>query len=117
MRKKTLNHLYDLLYYAFFMIIPIVAFLIANIHHSDVTLLSFFNEFGINSSNVIFIAFQDFFGSTGFLPLIADNSTLFYMFTYMSVIVLMHLVFDLLVFIPKLAHHYLNIFTRGVENE
>ena len=110
MSKKKINYLFDLLYYAAFILIPIGAYLFHQFKFEDVILLSFFNEFGIDSTNVIFQCFVDMFGSNGFLPLMADDSTLFYIFTYMSIVVLMHLVFDFLMFIPKLAHKCLTFF-------
>ena len=117
MRKSKINYIYDLVYYAFFAIIPIIAYLISCNHHDNLTLVAFFTEFGIDSTNIVFQSFVDMFGTNGFLPLLSDTSTLFYLFTYMSIIVFMHLVFDLLVFLPKLAHCYLDKYVKGVSNE
>ena len=111
MSKKKISWLFDLLYYAAFVLIPIVAYIIHQNHFDNVTLISFFNEFGINDSSVIFTCFTQMFGTTGFLPLMADSSVMFYIFTYMSIVVLMHLVFDFVMFIPKLAHKCLTYFT------
>lgn len=116
MRKNKISFIYDLLYYAFFMIMPILAYLISCHHNTGITLIDFFTEFGIDNTNVIYTAFVQMFSSTsGYLPLISDTSTLFYMFTYMFIVVIMHLVFDILAFIPKLAHHYLNYYKEKCE--
>lgn len=110
MSKKKLNFLYDMLFYAFFTLIPIIAYLIHQHHFDNVTLISFFTEFEILSSNPIYDALIQMFGTNGYLPLLADTSVVFYMFTYMAMVILLHLVIDFIVFIPRLAHKYLNYF-------
>lgn len=112
MSKKKINYLYDLLYYAIFMLIPVIAYIIHLHHFDNITLMSFFQEFGILSDNIIFTTLVDMFGTNGYLPLIDSTSTLFYLFTYMAIVVLIHLVYDVIMFIPKLAHKYLSSYAE-----
>lgn len=110
MSKKKINYLYDILYYALFSLIPIIAYIVHQHHFADATLMSFFQEFGILNTNVIFTALVDMFGTNGYLPLLDSTSVVFYMFTYMAIVVIVHLVIDFIIFIPRLAHKYLNYF-------
>lgn len=112
MTKKKIHYIYDLLYYAIFMLIPVLGYLIHLHHFDNVTLISFFSEMGVLDTNVIFTALVEMFGTNGYLPLIESTSTLFYVFTYMAIVSLLHLVIDMIMFIPKLAHKYLTNFAE-----
>lgn len=110
MGKKKISWLYDLLYYGLFTLIPIIAYVVHLHHFDNVTLISFFEDMGILNTNVIFTAFVDMFGTNGYLPLIDDSSVLFYMFTYIGIVTILHLVLDFIIFIPRLAHKYMTYF-------
>lgn len=110
MSKKKFNYIFDVLFYCFFTIMPILAYVIHLHHFNDATLLSFFQQFDIINTNVIFTSLEQLFGTTGIFPMFDDGSVIYYIFTYMIMINLLHLFVDFILFIPNICHKYLNYF-------
>lgn len=121
-KKKVLLTLIDKVFWLLIMLIPVLAYLIMPIGYSigggseTVTALPTFaqalTQFGINDSNIIYGALNDLFGSTGILPLFASDSALLLYFTYLVIIELVHLFIDFLVFIPRIAHKFMDVMTN-----
>lgn len=113
MTKRKFNYIFDVLFYTFFILMPIIAYIIHLHHYDNVSLIDFYTQFGIIQSNVIYTSLVDIFGTNGVFPIIADNSVLFTIFTYMIIVNLIHLMVDFLLFIPNICHKYLNYFYQS----
>ena len=61
--------------------------------------------------NPIFLTFNNIFGNAGLLP--CFNTTILLYMTYFVYVYLFHLIVDFLLFIPRLAHKWMNSFTRS----
>ena len=61
----------------------------------------------IFSNNQIFISLSNIFATTGVLPLFTNSDIILYMSYFISVF-LIHLFVDFILFIPRLAHKWLN---------
>lgn len=64
----------------------------------------------IYSDNVIYEAINGVFGANGVLPILGDSLVLY--LTYYVVVELAHLLLDVLLFIPRLAHGWMGAFSR-----
>lgn len=65
----------------------------------------------INDTNVIYKGLADIFGSNGVIPLIYNNSILYYV-SWLFMVELLHIFVDFLLFIPRWLHKFLE---KGVE--
>ena len=117
MRKKTVNHLADTIFWYLLYFFPVIAYLFFILSEPSsgtavISLTSFFNSIGISffTDNVILTCLSDLFGSTGILPLFADSAAL-YFFAWFASCMLIHLAVDFILFIPRLGHKWLNYFT------
>ena len=124
-KKKILLTLIDKVFWLLIMLIPVIAYLVMPLGFSigggseGVTDLPTFAEaltqFGLNENNVIYGALNDLFGASGLLPMFANNSALLLYFTYLVIVELVHLFIDFIVFIPRLAHKFLNVLCQSEE--
>lgn len=75
------------------------------------TLPDFFVSFIMNgvgfSGNVVWKALSEIFGSSGVFPIFVSDSPLF-LFNWFIWVELFHLFFDVIVFIPRLAHKWIS---------
>lgn len=78
----------------------------------DLTAFMTGNGFNILSSGLIYSCLDELFGSAGILPLfsVGDNGVMLYM-TYFVSCMLLHLAVDFLLFIPRIAHKFMDKFT------
>lgn len=114
MRKKTINKIYDYVFYGILYIVPIFVIIISLWKQGDISIYNtFFQSTGIinnvftNAFNTMFIDYLHFFENT--------NNILLQIFNYMLVITMLHLLFDIFEFIPKLIRQILKKW--GAENE
>lgn len=121
MRKKTVNHLADTIFWYLIYFMPIILYLCFLIggnfvgnQLNDLSLATFFNNLGLNfvTDNVILSALNSIFGINGVLPIFNELAPL-YIFSWFISAVIIHLFVDFLLFIPRLAHKWLNVFTQG----
>lgn len=116
MRKKSIDHVADSVMWYLIYLFPLILLLFMVVFASDpnAVLTNFVSWFEVNfSNNVIYDALNGLFGSGGTLPLFVGNwSFILYYFVYFVACLLGHLAIDVLVFIPRLAHKYMDIFTR-----
>lgn len=119
MRKKTVNHLADTIFWYLLYFLPIIAyllFLLAEPSSSTnvVNFATFFDNIGMGfvSDNILVNSLSSIFGANGVLPIFANN-TPFLIFAWFIGIYLVHLVVDFLLFIPRLCHKYMKNFTQG----
>ena len=117
MRKRTINYLADTIFWYLLYFFPVIAYLFFILAEPSsgtaiISLSSFFQSLGISffTDNIILTVLTDLFGSSGVLPLFADNTAL-YFFAWFACVMLVHLAIDFILFIPRLAHKWLNVFT------
>lgn len=66
----------------------------------------------INTENVIYTSIKSVFGDGGTLPIMNDGLIMYA--TYFCIIELVHLIVDVLLFIPRLAQSWIEGFERKV---
>ena len=66
--------------------------------------------FFTSTENVIFTSINDIFGPSGTLPILTEDLTAY--LTYYIIIEIAHLCVDVLLFIPRIAHSWMDAYTR-----
>lgn len=128
MRKKTISNLAEHIMWGIILLLPLLMWLISPLGYSigggsevsslDLpSLASVFDQFGLNTNNIIYTSFADLFGSDGILPFFEQNSAFLLYIMYFVIVEVVHLVIDCIVFIPRLAHKWLNKCTLEVGYE
>lgn len=116
MRKRTINHLSDTVLWYFVYLFPLLVILVMSIgSHSMINLNDFFtgNGYNIFSNGIIYDALASLFGSDGILPLFAEGGAgLLYYAAWFISCMLIHLAVDFILFIPRLAHKFMDKFTN-----
>lgn len=119
MRKRTINNLADTIFWYLIYMLPVVGYLLYLIAEpsSGTTLVSFSSFFtnvgiGFVSDNIVVNTLKDIFGVGGVLSLFATD-TPFIIFGWFVCTYITHLAVDFLLFIPRLAHKWMNSFTQG----
>lgn len=123
MRKRTIKYISDKLLWLIAMLMPLIYCLVVNLHFTEandpIYLGDIFREtaygFGMLPENMILDALNSLFGAGGVMPLWTNDSYIPYFITYLVVIILVQLAFDVITFIPKLAHKYMHKFTQDEE--
>lgn len=123
MRKRTIKFISDKLLWLTAMLIPLIYCLVVNLHytetHTPISLLEIFTNadygFAIANDNLILTTINGLFGATGTLPLWGVNSYVPYFITYLAVVVIVQLAYDVLIFVPKLAHKWIHTLTQDEE--
>ena len=121
MRKRTIANLVDSFFWLLVAILPIVLYLITcfsykltNATESVVAFLPFMKSLGLVDSGLIYNSLFDLFGTGGILPLFsAENNAILVFLSYFVSVEIVHLAVDFLLFIPRLAHKYMNTFTQN----
>lgn len=67
-----------------------------------------FVQIAVHVGNPVHKVFASIFGSSGLFPLFSDGSGLLDFFTYAVSIEILHVCFDVIVFIPRLAHKWIS---------
>lgn len=113
MRKRTVNHLADTLFWYLLYLFPVLAYLVYYTAdgYTAATFATFMSNnlgFVFDSSNVVFNTIQDLFSSSGVLPLWSAESTgITLIVTWFVTVFVVHLVVDVILFIPRLCHKYM----------
>lgn len=119
MRKKTVNHLCDQIFWYIIYMLPALAFLVQYFFGgtSSFTPMSFEQvmlEFGVGNGNIIYDTLFSIFGAGGILPFFfTANSSLLAFVAWFGSVLIVHLAIDFVLFIPRLAHKWLNHFYQG----
>ncbi len=121
MRKRTIANIVDSAFWFLVAILPLALYLITclsyKLQSSTDTLtafLPFMKNLGLMDSGIIYNSLSDLFGSSGILPLFsADNNAILVFLSYFVSVEIVHLAVDFLLFIPRLAHKYMNTFTQN----
>lgn len=119
MRKRSINYLADTVFWYLIYFLPVLGFLLYLLAEpssgtSLVSFSAFFDTIGLGfvSDNVVVNALKDIFGASGVLPLFSTD-TPFVIFGWFICTFITHLAVDFLLFIPRLAHKWLNKYTQG----
>lgn len=64
----------------------------------------------ITTDNIIYTTIKSIFGTGGIMPVLQDGMTMY--LTYFCIVEIVHLLVDVLVFIPRLAHGWLDAFVK-----
>lgn len=118
MRKKSISHFFDTVFWYILYALPLLLLLISSIRSSTVVTLSeCMTNFGLSvtSSNIVYTTLSDLFGASGVLPLFASTDVLLFA-TYFINVMILHVIVDVLLFIIRLCHKWLNGF-GGVKDE
>ena len=114
MRKRTIKCLADTIFWYALYFLPILILILMSIHNPITSISSVISTLGLNvlQDNIIFTTLSDIFGSGGVLPFFQSTDLILF-FTYYICVYLLHLLVDFVIFIPRLAHKWLNHFTQG----
>lgn len=115
MRKKTMNNLFDNIMWYLIYMLPLFCFLFLLIRTGSVQTLSTCMSslgLGVLETSDITTTLTSIFGVGGIVPLFANTDIILYMSYFVCVFVL-HLAVDFLLFIPRLAHKWLNKLCGG----
>lgn len=67
------------------------------------------------SSNSVFSSmFSSIFGSSGIFPIFSAQSGWLVFFSYLATVEIVHVLFDVMIFIPRLAHRWIS---KAVQND
>lgn len=134
MRKRTCNNLFDnILWYTIYLLPIIMTLLIIGGGFQgdwyttwqeidgDFTAFPFYTVFStvlevaldVSGSSPIYQSLQSIFCRGGFLPFFEFDAFVLRYFSYLVGVYLIHLFIDFILFIPRLAHKWLNAFTRS----
>ena len=114
MRKKTLVNIAEHIMWGLIVILPLIVWVISQNNGTN-TFVGVMSEFGISTDNVVYSSMSDLFGSSGVLHFFNVDSTLLLYFTYFIIVEILHVIIDILLFIPRLSHKWINQFTGGVD--
>ena len=110
MREKTQKNLFDNVMWYLLYLLPIVIWLVVSFRTGNfVTLSNAMSSIGLEifNNNQIFTSLMSIFAVDGILPLFVTSDIILYMSYFISVF-LIHLFVDFILFIPRLAHKWLN---------
>lgn len=114
--KNRFAYKLDKLFWFFIQIFPLVCFTvycIAGTRGSEVvvpTFNSFLVKLGFDyqQGNVFYNILAQLFGSNGVFPLFVDSGGVILYLTYVLTMEVLHICFDVIVFIPRLAHQWIS---------
>lgn len=119
MRKKTILYFVDTVFWWTVYALPVVILLICSNNSFGEALSGSLlrNFFCITQNNPIFTALVGLFGNGGILPFFSSGSYIFVILTWFVAANLCHIAVDVLLFIPRMAHKFIDILTsRGADN-
>lgn len=115
MRKRSISHIADTVFWYILYLLPVFMYLINALRHDTIDFKSFITStlgFAFEASNPIFMALYDLFSSSGVLPLFSSDGAI-YLATWFCSMLLVHLLVDFVLFIPRLCHKWLSKATQG----
>lgn len=110
MREKTQKNLFDNLMWYILYLMPLILWaLISYSSATYVTLSQSMTSLGLEilTTNQIYTSLMSIFSIDGILPLFTNPDIILYMSYFISVF-LIHLFVDFILFIPRIAHKWLN---------
>lgn len=115
MREKTQKNLFDNGMWYILYLLPLIIWALVSYQSGTITSLSSaMSTMGLEifANNQILTSLTDIFATTGILPLFSSPDIILYMSYFISVF-LIHLFVDFILFIPRLAHKWLNKLYQG----
>lgn len=114
MRKRTIKRFADTMFWYALYFLPILILILMSIHNPLMSVSNVIDTLGLNiiTDNIIYTTLSNIFGVGGILPLL-QNSDILIFFTYFISVYVLHLAVDIVLFIPRIAHKWLNDFTQG----
>lgn len=108
MRKRTISHLFDTIMWYIIYLLPLILTIISWRTSGNLSISSIMTTAGfeILSTNLIFTSLSALFGSTGIFPIFNSTDILMYMSYFVSIMII-HLAVDVLLFIVRLSHNWL----------
>lgn len=110
MRRKSMKCLFDNLFWYTLYMLPILLLIINWLCSGTPSFASVFSyaRLDIVSNNVIFTALVDLFGADSqIMPIFSNNDVLMYL-SYFILLMILHIIVDVLLFIPRYCHKILN---------
>lgn len=134
MRKKTVMHVADTIFWYALYFLPVIMGVISIIgfmssesfftywigdgDYSNLPVLAAFRNvidgFGVMADGPVYMVLYDLFSTDGLIPVFSDD-LIFKFFSYFINVYLIHLCVDFVLFIPRLAHKWMKKFTQGDE--
>lgn len=118
MTKKKISHICDKVFWGLIMLLPLIVYVIYIFNNGNIyPLENVFNDFGfgIDTTSVIYQTFSNIFGvvagTSASVPAFLSNGVILYI-TYIVLVELIHLIVDILLYIPRIAMKFLD---KGVE--
>lgn len=113
MRKRSFAYLFDCIFWYTIYLLPIILMVVYYFKGSATPITAigdFCQQLGINfSSNPLFEAIYGIFGVDGIFPLLTSSAPLYPVVWFLSMF-LVHLAVDVLLFIPRLCHQWIDSF-------
>lgn len=110
MRQRTQKNLFDNIFWYLIYLLPIIIWIVVSFRTGTIISLSTaLDTMGLKvlDNNQIIANLSEIFGNSGVIPMFASADVLLYMAYFISVY-LIHLFVDFLLFIPRIAHKWLN---------
>ena len=110
MRERTQKNLFDNIFWYLIYLLPLIIWVVVSFRTGNIVSLSNALEtmgLKVLENNQILINLSEIFGSNGVLPLFVSTDILLYI-SYFICVFLIHLFVDFLLFIPRIAHKWLN---------
>lgn len=117
MKKKTILTLADTIFWYLVYMLPVIVYLLNIFPNGAVSFDTLLSSTGFNivTSNIVTTTFNSIFATGGIMPLFALNSPMIIIISWFIFAVILHLMADFILFIPRLAHKWMNKFTREIE--
>lgn len=126
MRKRNIMFIADTIFWYLIYFLPVIMYGIYLIHGSESGALIDFKTFVetqlslsvMSPANPIYSVLTALFGSGGIIPMFGfdiGNTYILVIVTYFATMVLIHLAIDFILFIPRLCHKWMDMYTKGVE--
>lgn len=119
MRKRSISYLIDAGFWLIVSLLPVLFYMIQPLAYeltsaSDTlpTFAQTMATFGINNTNYLYVAIMDIFGDQGLMPFFSSDSVVVLFLSYFILIQLLHVFVDFVLFIPRLAHKWLEKLTH-----
>ena len=119
MRKRTVNHLADVIFWYLIYFLPVLCYFLYLFAEpasggNIVNLTTFFSDIGLGfaTDNIVISTLTDIFGINGILPLFSTDIP-FAIFGWFICTFICHLAVDFLLFIPRLCHKWMDKYTQG----
>lgn len=121
MRKRNFLYYIDTIFWWVVYSLPVIILIIASTRHFSAVVTNpnvFGALFAVLENSPIHACLTGFFGTAGVLPLWDSDSVIFLCATWFCSAILIHIVVDIIVFLPRIFHNFIDFLTkRGKDNE